>query len=191
MSPVAKDNTNLRTAGITNLRQSSQYRIYQNHSFKPTWFLNAKLEEHDHLPENNHVAEDETRDRIQNEEMESEYQFDSLDIVLDRARNRKMVLLPYQIQAITNKPLIPINFNRTIYLTVGELALLLVALKLGAYGFSIGYVVGKGTREAFRNAGGSILLVELWTVFLAVSFDIIWNNVFYVSPLRDYVTSLP
>jgi len=181
MTPVAKDNPNLQMAGSTNMRQSSQHRFCQSHSFKTTWVLNAKLDVHDdHLPENNHVAvaEDETRDNIQNEKIEPEYEFDSLDVVLDRARKRKMVLLPFQIQAITNKPLIPINFNRTIYLTVGEAALLLVALNLGSYGFGIGYVVGKGTREALRNVGGPIFLVELWTVLLAVSFDIIWNNVF-------------
>jgi len=68
--------------------------------------------------------------------------------------------------------------NRTTYLTIGEVVLILVALKLESYGFCIGYVLGKSTRGLVMSKGGPILLVELWTVFLAVSLDIAWNNIF-------------
>ena len=149
-------------------------------SSQPTVQLNANLDESS-SSDDNHVATENERTTIEDEtdiEIEPEYQFDSLDVVLDRARKRKMVLLPYQIQAITNKPLIPINLNRTIYLTLGETLLILVAFKLESYGFCVGYVLGKDTRGLLMRAGGPILLVELWTVSLAVGLDILWNNIF-------------
>lgn len=141
-------------------------------SSQPTVQLNAKRDENS-SPSDSHA-------KVADKQIETEpvYQFDSLDVMLDRARKRKMVMLPYQIQAIANKPLIPINLNRTTYLTIGEVVLILVAFKLESYGFCVGYVLGKSTQGLLMSRGGPILLVQLWTVFLAVSLDIAWNNIF-------------
>ena len=141
-------------------------------SSQPTVQLNAKRDENS-SPSDSHA-------KAADKQIETEpvYQFDSLDVMLDRARKRKMVMLPYQIQAIANKPLIPINLNRTTYLTIGEVVLILVAFKLESYGFCVGYVLGKSTQGLLMSRGGPILLVQLWTVFLAVSLDIAWNNIF-------------
>ena len=141
-------------------------------SSQPTVQLNAKRDENS-SPSDSHA-------KAADKQIETEpvYQFDSLDVMLDRARKRKMVLLPSQIQAIANKPLIPINLNRTTYLTIGEVVLILVAFKLESYGFCVGYVLGKSTQGLLMSRGGPILLVQLWTVFLAVSLDIAWNNTF-------------
>ena len=107
------------------------------------------------------------------EQVEVEVSMD-LDVILKKARKRKMVLLPYRIQAIANKPVLNL-FNFT-SLTIGECALILVAIKLNSYGFCVGYVIGKGTSPFVRNSNMPIALVELWTVLLAVGFDVIWNN---------------
>jgi len=141
-------------------------------SSQPTVQLNANRDENS-SPSDSHA-------KAADKQIETEpvYQFDSLDVMLDRARKRKMVLLPSQIQAVTNKPLIPINLNRTTYLTIGEVVLTLVAFKLESYGFCVGYVLGKSTQGLLMSRGGPILLVQLWTVFLAVSLDIAWNNIF-------------
>ena len=108
------------------------------------------------------------------EEKEEEYEFDSLDTMLTKARNRKMALLPYRVQAFTGKPII--NLFNTSSLTIGECTLILVALKLGSIGFCGGYVVGKATTQYLRQSDAPVVLVELWTVLLAVGFDIVWNN---------------
>lgn len=150
-------------------------------SSQPTVQLNAKRDENSSPSDSHAKVADKQIAMIKDEkEIETEpvYQFDSLDVMLDRARKRKMVMLPYQIQAIANKPLIPINLNRTTYLTIGEVVLTLVAFKLESYGFCVGYVLGKSTQGLLMSRGGPILLVQLWTVFLAVSLDIAWNNTF-------------
>ena len=151
-------------------------------SSQPTVQLNAKRDENSSPSDSHAKVADKQIAMIKDEkEIETEpgvYQFDSLDVMLDRARKRKMVLLPSQIQAIANKPLIPINLNRTTYLTIGEVVLILVAFKLESYGFCVGYVLGKSTQGLLMSRGGPILLVQLWTVFLAVSLDIAWNNIF-------------
>ena len=150
-------------------------------SSQPTVQLNAKRDENSSPSDSHAKVADKQIAMIKDEkEIETEpvYQFDSLDVMLDRARKRKMVMLPYQIQAIANKPLIPINLNRTTYLTIGEVVLTLVAFKLESYGFCVGYVLGKSTQGLLMSRGGPILLVQLWTVFLAVSLDIAWNNIF-------------
>uniref|UniRef100_A0A7S3QIY4 Uncharacterized protein n=1 Tax=Chaetoceros debilis TaxID=122233 RepID=A0A7S3QIY4_9STRA len=116
------------------------------------------------------------------EEVEEPY-FDSLDIVLERARKRQMVMLPIQIQAIAGKTVIKLGLGNsssaTSYLTVGDCVLILVAVKLGSVGFSIGYVIGKASSPILRSSGTTpIMIVELWAGGLAVVFDIFWNNVF-------------
>lgn len=107
-------------------------------------------------------------------------EFDSLENVLDRARKRKMIMLPYQIQAITSKSLIPLNTKRTINLNIGETILILIGIKLGSYGFGIGYTIGKASQNWVRVklGSGNLLLAELWTVSLAISMDVICNNLF-------------
>ena len=107
-------------------------------------------------------------------------EFDSLENVLDRARKRKMIMLPYQIQAITSKSLIPLNTKRTINLNVGETILILIGIKLGSYGFGLGYTIGKASQNWARVklGSGNLLLAELWTVSLAISMDVICNNLF-------------
>ncbi len=114
------------------------------------------------------------------EHPENDPVFDSLDVVLERARKRKMVLLPIQIQSIANKPLV--KLGTFAYLSIGECALLLIAIKLESYGFSLGYVVGKGTtpylRRKFSTDSSMAAFVELWSGGLAIFSDVIWNNVF-------------
>lgn len=107
-------------------------------------------------------------------------EFDSLENILDRARKRKMIMLPYQIQAITNKSLIPLNTKRTISLNIGETILILIGIKLGSYGFGIGYTIGKASQNWARVklGSGNLLLAELYTVSLAISMDVICNNLF-------------
>ncbi|OEU09342.1 hypothetical protein FRACYDRAFT_277462 [Fragilariopsis cylindrus CCMP1102] len=98
-------------------------------SSQPTVQLNAKRDENSSPSDSHAKVADKQIAMIKDEkEIETEpgvYQFDSLDVMLDRARKRKMVLLPSQIQAIANKPLIPINLNRTTYLTIGEVVVLI------------------------------------------------------------------
>ena len=138
----------------------------------------SKEEESPHV----HVAGeygqlDSGRKQEQEQELEVDIEVEvsmDLDIILKKARKRKMVLLPYRIQAITNKPVLNL-FNLTSF-TIGECALILFAIKLNSYGFCVGYVIGKGTSPFVRNSNMPIALVELWTVLLAVGFDVIWNN---------------
>ena len=99
-----------------------------------------------------------------------------LGVMLKQARSRKMVMLPYQIQAVFNKPS-PIP-----KLTVGDAIFVVAALYLGAIGFAIGYSFGKLTvnelRQRTRYSGPVAAgLTELYTVGLAVVADVIWNNV--------------
>jgi hypothetical protein len=114
-----------------------------------------------------------TESEPQNEE---EYQFDSLDVMLNKARNRKMVLLPYKIQTIANKPII--NLLGKSSLNLGECILILAAIRLGSTGFCIGYVGGKLTTRFLGKLNVPIALVQLWTVLLAVGLDVVWNNIF-------------
>lgn len=108
--------------------------------------------------------------------MEDEPPFDSLDVVLERARKRKIILLPMQLQALANKPVIKLG---NIYLTTGDCALIAIALKLGSVGFSIGYVIGKSSTPIISRSNlVPIMFVQLWTGALAVVSDIIWNNLF-------------
>ena len=119
------------------------------------------------------TPEAQTQPQPQNEE---EYNFDSLDVMLTKARKRKMVLLPYKIQAIANKPIINL-FNKS-SLNLGECMLIFVAIKLGSIGFCVGYVIGKVSTRFLRGVDAPIVLVELWTVLLAVGLDVVWNNLF-------------
>ena len=107
-------------------------------------------------------------------------EFDSLENILDRARKRKMIMLPYQIQAITSKSLIPLNPKRTISLNIGETILILIGIKLGSYGFGLGYAIGKASQNWARVklGSGNLLFAELWTVILAISMDVLCNNLF-------------
>ena len=107
---------------------------------------------------------------------EEKYQFDSLDVMLNKARRRKVVMLPYRIQSIANKPVFNI-FNKST-LNLGDCVLILVATKLGSMGFCIGYITGKSTTWFLREIDAPIIMVEIWTVALAVGLDVVWNNIF-------------
>mmetsp|Transcript_6771 Transcript_6771/g.9941 ORF Transcript_6771/g.9941 Transcript_6771/m.9941 type:complete len:182 (+) Transcript_6771:85-630(+) len=109
------------------------------------------------------------------EHSESPPYFEPLDVMLERARKRKMVLLPYRIQALTNKPIVRLGSYAA--LTAGDTILILVAIKLGSIGFSVGYVLGKGTKKMVQRK--NISLAELWVVGLAVGADILWNNIIF------------
>ena len=109
---------------------------------------------------------------------EEEYHFDSLDVMLNKARNRKMVLLPYKIQIIANKPII--NLLGMSSLNLGECLLILAAIRLGSIGFCIGYLGGKLTTRFLGKLNAPIALVQLWTVLLAVFSDVVWNNIFWL-----------
>lgn len=108
--------------------------------------------------------------------------FESLDIVLNKARKRPMImLLPYKIQAIFNKPIITLSLPTVSVpsvITIGDLLLALIALKLDSVGFAFGYIFGKLTTQYLReNEILPIALIELWTVILAVGLDVVWKNV--------------
>ena len=112
--------------------------------------------------------------------------FDSLDDVLTKARKRPMVmtLLPYQIQALMNKPIVRISLlsNNTTnmpksVLSIGDLFLILIAWKLNSVGFAIGYIVGKLSTPVLRETKIlPVALVELWTVIVAIASDVVWSN---------------
>ena len=109
----------------------------------------------------------------------------SLESILQKARKRPMImLLPYKIQAFTNKPLFQISIIPTVTkipstITIGDMCLIVFAIYLNSIGFAIGYGIGKLTTQPLREWTNviPIALVELWTVGLAVGLDVIWRNI--------------
>jgi hypothetical protein len=108
------------------------------------------------------------------QEQDKKYQFDSLDIVLSRARKRNRIrLLVGQLQSsIVGRRLLP-------FLSVGDALIVLSAfIILDAKGFAIGFVVGKATlaslRKLLREQDVSELLlnlVDFYPVALAAALD--------------------
>ena len=111
-------------------------------------------------------------------------EFQSLDIILEKARKRQMFMLfPYRAQAFLNKPLFQIsilpskNVLPTV-ITTGDIIFVLFAIQLNSIGFAVGYTIGKLTVQSLRMANAvPMALTELWTVTLAVILDVLWRNI--------------
>jgi hypothetical protein len=101
--------------------------------------------------------------------------------MLERARKRKAVTLPYIIQAAWDAPLLQIqepypNLKSNLVVTRGDVGLLLVAVAIHANGFAIGLCIGKMTagplRELLRPpVPVQIILMPLWPVLWAIILD--------------------
>jgi len=106
----------------------------------------------------------------QNEEEET--QFDSLDVLLDRARKRnKVPLFLGKLQAVLDRRVLP-------FLSIGDILIVIAALVLlDAKGFAIGLVIGKATlaplRKALQSQNGemAINLVDFYPAVLAILLD--------------------
>ena len=104
-------------------------------------------------------------------------QFESLDHMLERVRKRQIMNTPLQLQAILNRPILQLGTNKP-YLNVGEIALILISVKLGSYGFSSGYIIGKRTLPDIRKSNiVPIFFTELWPGVLAIILDVIYTNI--------------
>lgn len=101
----------------------------------------------------------------------------SLTKVLERARSRKMVLLPYRVQAFFNRPVLTLPNPFLAVFTIGDISFVVVSIWLESYGFALGYSVGRlSIRFMRRSSNMPVMLTELWTVLLAIGFDILWRN---------------
>lgn len=108
------------------------------------------------------------------QEQEEESQFDSLDIVLDRARKRNQVplLLGKFQSSVLGRKVLP-------FLSVGDVFIVLTALViLDAKGFAIGLLIGKATLDPLRKllvqqgSGTSVVkVVDFYPVLLAIALD--------------------
>lgn len=117
----------------------------------------------------------ETEFELENDPQEVET---SLAKVLEKARARKMVLLPYRIQAFFNNPVLIFPNPLPATFTIGDVSFVFVAIWLDSFGFALGYSIGKLTSRSVRgNSNVPVMLTELWTVGLAIGLDIVWRNV--------------
>jgi len=123
-------------------------------------------------------------------------EFDSLDVMLAKARKRGMLLLPYyKLIALLSRPVLKLTLpfpspssnqridtdvnQRPSFITVGDTIFMTLAIYLGSIGFSVGYFVGKLTANAVRSVESlPVGLAELWTVILAIGFDTVYVNYF-------------
>ena len=158
-------------------RSSLQSTILSQRYHHGTIFLSAiksSENENDSSPEmldSYAAADDDDAQTI----IDEEFTFDFSSI--EKARQKPMPWFPYRIQAIWNKPIIPLIPSKYVSLRIGECMLILFAVKLGSIGFSFGYVFGKCTTNnigQMKNA--PIILVQLWTGICAIVFDVILNN---------------
>lgn len=103
--------------------------------------------------------------------------FDSLDVMLNRARKRPTNKI-YQVQVFLDTAVIqfPSPWGRIVF-TMSDLLLLGVSsIILDAYGFAIGLLIGKVTIRPFLkivqpSPAVSILLVPSWPVIWAIVLD--------------------
>lgn len=120
----------------------------------------------------------EQKEREEEEQQQDPQVETSLAKVLEKARARRMVLLPYRIQAFFNNPVLTLSKPLPAIFTIGDVSFVLVAIWLDSYGFALGYSIGKLTTRSVRgNSNMPVALTELWTVGLAVGLDIVWRNV--------------
>lgn len=101
--------------------------------------------------------------------------------MLERARNRKAVAIPYIIQAAWDAPLLQIqepypNLKSNLVVTRGDVVLLLVAVAIHANGFAIGLCIGKITAgpvtELLRPpVPVQRIFMPLWPVLWAIILD--------------------
>ena len=126
--------------------------------------------------DNNHESSEMIDDDDVQTIIDEEFTFDFSSI--EKARQKPMPWFPYRIQAIWNKPIIPLISSRNISLRVGECMLILFAIKLGSIGFSFGYIFGKCTTTKIGQIKNApIAIVQLWTGICAIVFDVILNNI--------------
>ena len=104
---------------------------------------------------------------------EEETQFDSLDVVLKRARKRnRLPLLMGKVQSALNKRFLP-------FVSIGDVLVVVAALvPLDAKGFAVGLVIGKATLAPLRRLltqqeGGEVVvkLIDFYPAVLAIILD--------------------
>lgn len=104
---------------------------------------------------------------------DEEAQFDSLDVLLDRARNRnKIPLLLGKVQSLLDRRVLP-------FLSIGDTFIVLVALViLNAKGFVLGLVLGRASLIQLRkiiaqqeNGEAAMKVVDFYPVILAILLD--------------------
>ena len=95
-----------------------------------------------------------------------EIEFDSLDVVLERARKRRPSNVTKLIAAMTQPSFIP-------WLARLDLLYALMAVGLGSKGFALGYIIGKASNgyihEVFPQVSPRIK--DIWPLLLAVCID--------------------
>ena len=101
----------------------------------------------------------------------------SLDSVLERARQRQTVTLPYRLQAMWDAPLVSIDYEFSKFVvTRGDMVLIVVALAIHANGFALGLLLGKATAAPLRQLLKPPLAVQMvlqpvWPVVWAIALD--------------------
>lgn len=112
------------------------------------------------------------------EQEDRETQFDSLDVMLDRARKRNQLpLFLGKCQQVLDRRILH-------FLSIGDVLIVLAALVLlGAKGFAAGLVIGKATLAPLRkllaqqeNGGTFMKLIEFYPAMLAIVLDQIFRN---------------
>jgi len=101
------------------------------------------------------------KDRLQ------ENEFDSLDVVLERARKRNQLpLFLGGLLATFQRPAFPR------FLTWGDVIFVLVAVFLNAKGFAVGLVAGKASEKSLQQWGGvPPTILQFWPVGFAILLD--------------------
>ena len=104
--------------------------------------------------------------------------FDSLDVMLERARKRPGPMPLYRLQAWLDGPILKLDsFTPSLPIFMRSDALLIaVAIFIHANGFALGLVIGKLTATPFLKLVKpplqvQILLMPLWPVLWAIGLD--------------------
>jgi hypothetical protein len=92
--------------------------------------------------------------------------FDSLDVILERARQRNKFGLQFtKLQAILSKPVLGVP------LTLGDTALVIAGISIGSAGFAVGWIAGKLTASSLPRSLLPPPVLQLWPVAVAILCD--------------------
>jgi hypothetical protein len=112
------------------------------------------------------------------EKDKSDASFDSLDVMLERARKRPGPMPLYRLQAWLDGPILKLDsFAPSLpVFTRSDALLIAVAIFIHANGFALGLVIGKLTATPFRKLVDppvqvQILLMPFWPVIWAIGLD--------------------
>jgi hypothetical protein len=119
-----------------------------------------------------------TVDSSAREKDKSDDSFDSLDVMLERARKRPGPMPLYRLQAWLDGPILKLDsFAPSLpVFTRSDALLIAVAIFIRADGFALGLVIGKLTATPFRKlvkppVQVQILLMPFWPVLWAIGLD--------------------